>query len=108
MLTSHPLRNPVHNALVPCTARDGSIIGNRYGAEVANPTASPSESSIQSAATQLSIIADGVGQYRARVAELAQPFVGTTRDDLVTAIHEAERQLRNAERGLIRAARIAR
>jgi hypothetical protein len=55
----------------------------------------------------LAIIADSIGQYRSRVADLAQPFVGTTRDDLVTAIHEAERQLRNAERGLIRAARIA-
>ena len=55
----------------------------------------------------LAIIADSIGQYRTRVADLAQPFVGTTRDDLVTAIHEAERQLRNAERGLIRAARIA-
>ena len=72
-----------------------------------NPTASPSESSIQSAATQLAIIADSIGQYRERVADLASPFIGTTRDDLVTAIHEAERQLRNAERGLIRAARIA-
>ena len=81
---------------------------DRYGADVANPTASPSDDSIQSAATQLAIIADGVAQYRTRVADLAQPFVGTTRDDLVTAIHEAERQLRNAERGLIRAARIAR
>ena len=75
---------------------------------MAKPTASPSDDSIQSAATQLAIIADGVAQYRTRVADLAQPFVGTTRDDLVTAIHEAERQLRNAERGLIRAARIAR
>ena len=74
---------------------------------VGNSTASPSEASIQSAATQLAIIADSIGQYRVRVADLATPFVGTTRDDLVTAIHEAERQLRNAERGLLRAARIA-
>ncbi len=85
---------------------------DRYGAGVGNPAASssqssPSDSSIQSAAAQLAIIADSIGQYRVRVADLAQPFVGTTRDDLVTAIHEAERQLRNAERGLIRAARIA-
>jgi cob(I)alamin adenosyltransferase len=72
-----------------------------------HPSVTPSESSIQSAAAQLAIIADSIGQYRTRVADLAQPFVGTTRDDLVTAIHEAERQLRNAERGLIRAARIA-
>jgi len=54
------------------------------------------------------VIADNIGDYRSRMADLATPFVGTTRDDLVTAIHEAERQLRNAERGLIRAARTAR
>jgi cob(I)alamin adenosyltransferase len=77
------------------------------GNPTASPSESPSESSIQSAGTQLAIIADSIGQYRARVADLANPFVGTTRDDLVTAIHEAERQLRNAERGLIRAARLA-
>ena len=35
-------------------------------------TIAPS-SSIQSAATQLAIIADSIGQYRARVADLAQP-----------------------------------
>jgi cob(I)alamin adenosyltransferase len=76
--------------------------------DMGTPSMTPSDSSIQSAATQLAIMADSIGQYRVRVADLAQPFVGTTRDDLVTAIHEAERQLRNAERGLTRAARIAR
>ena len=68
----------------------------------------PSDAAIESAATELAVIADNIGDYRSRVADLATPFVGTTRDDLVTAIHEAERQLRNAERGLIRAARTAR
>ncbi len=68
----------------------------------------PSDAAISSAAAELAIIADSISQYRTRVADLAVPFVGTTRDDLVTAIHEAERQLRSAERGLIRAARIAR
>ncbi|MET0663440.1 MAG: hypothetical protein ABWZ42_09940 [Ilumatobacteraceae bacterium] len=68
----------------------------------------PSAAAIESTATELAVIADSIGDYRARVAGLATPFVGTTRDDLVTAIHEAERQLRNAERGLIRAARAAR
>ncbi len=70
--------------------------------------AQPSDAAIQSAATELAVIADSISDYRSRVADLATPFVGTTRDDLVTAIHEAERQLRNAERGLIRAARTAR
>ena len=70
--------------------------------------AQPSDAAIQSAATELAVIVDSISDYRSRVADLATPFVGTTRDDLVTAIHEAERQLRNAERGLIRAARTAR
>jgi cob(I)alamin adenosyltransferase len=71
------------------------------------PSGSPSAAAVVSAGTQLAIIADNVEQYRNRVADLATPFVGTTRDDLVTAIHEAERQLRNAERSLTRAARLA-
>ncbi len=68
----------------------------------------PSDAAIESAANELAVIADTISDYRSRVADLATPFVGTTRDDLVTAIHEAERQLRNAERGLIRATRTAR
>jgi cob(I)alamin adenosyltransferase len=71
------------------------------------PSGSPPAAAVVSAGTQLAIIADNVEQYRNRVADLATPFVGTTRDDLVTAIHEAERQLRNAERSLTRAARLA-
>ena len=64
--------------------------------------------SAESTAVELSTIADNVGRFRRRVADLAEPFVGSERDDLVTAIHEAERQLRNAERTLLRAARTAR
>jgi hypothetical protein len=63
--------------------------------------------STESTAAELAAIADNVAQYRRRVAGLAEPFIGTERDDLVTAIHEAERQLRNAERCLIRALRTA-
>jgi hypothetical protein len=63
--------------------------------------------STESTAAELAAIADNVAQYRSRVAGLAEPFIGTERDDLVTAIHEAERQLRNAERCLIRALRTA-
>ncbi|TFH21053.1 MAG: hypothetical protein E4H05_00955 [Acidimicrobiales bacterium] len=62
--------------------------------------------STESTAAELAAIADNVAQYRSRVANLAEPFVGTERDDVVTAIHEAERQLRNAERTLIRALRV--
>ncbi len=63
--------------------------------------------SAESTATQLATFADTLADYRRRVADLAEPFVGSERDDLVTAIHEAERQLRNAERSLVRAARAA-
>jgi cob(I)alamin adenosyltransferase len=63
--------------------------------------------SSDSTASQLATFADAVGDYRSRVADLAEPFIGSDRDDLVAAIHEAERQLRNAERALIRAARAA-
>lgn len=61
--------------------------------------------STESTAAELAAIADNVAQYRARVADLAEPWIGTERDDVVTAIHEAERQLRNAERTLVRALR---
>jgi len=63
--------------------------------------------STESVAAELAAIADNVAQYRSRVATLAEPFVNTERDDLVTAIHEAERQLRNAERCLNRAIKTA-
>lgn len=59
--------------------------------------------STESTAAELSAIADNVAQFRSRVAGLAEPWIGTDRDDVVAAIHEAERQLRNAERTLTRA-----
>ena len=59
--------------------------------------------STESTAAELSAIADNVAQYRSRVAGLAEPWIGTDRDDVVAAIHEAERQLRTAERTLNRA-----
>jgi hypothetical protein len=67
----------------------------------------PVSPSAESTATQLATFADTLADYRRRVADLAEPFVGSERDDLVVAIHEAERQLRSAERSLIRAARAA-
>ena len=62
--------------------------------------------SVESTAAELAAIADNVAQYRERVAALAEPWLTTDRDDIVTAVHEAERQLRNAERTLIRALRV--
>jgi cob(I)alamin adenosyltransferase len=63
--------------------------------------------SAESTAAELAAILDNVAQYRSRVAGLAEVWVGTDREDLVSAIHEAERQLRNAERTLVRALRVA-
>jgi hypothetical protein len=63
--------------------------------------------SVDSTTSELATIADNIGQYRARVAALAEHHVGTERDDFVSAIHEAERQLRSAERGLARAIKSA-
>jgi hypothetical protein len=59
--------------------------------------------STESTAAELAAIADNVAQYRNRVAGLAERWVGTDRDDIAAAVHEAERQLRNAERTLNRA-----
>ena len=74
-------------------------MGSGYRARVAT--------SVESTTAELATIADNVAGYRSRVAGLAEPFVGGDREDLVTAIHEAERQLRNAERSLIRAIKTA-
>ena len=63
--------------------------------------------STESTTTELATIADNIGQYRARVASLADLHLGTDRDDFVNAMHEAERQLRMAERGLARAIKTA-
>jgi hypothetical protein len=63
--------------------------------------------SAESTAAELAAITDNVAQYRSRVADLAEPWIGTDREDLVAAIHEAERQLRSAERTLLRALRVA-
>lgn len=63
--------------------------------------------STESTAAELVTIADNIGEYRARVAALAEAHLGTDRDDFVGAIHEAERQIRVAERGLRRAIKSA-
>lgn len=63
--------------------------------------------STESTAHELATIADNIAEYRGRIAALADRHIGTERDDFVAAIHEAERQLRSAERGIVRAVRAA-
>jgi hypothetical protein len=58
-------------------------------------------------AAELSAAAEVIGRYRRRVGELARPYLGTERDDLVSAIYEAERALQTAERTIQRALRVA-
>jgi ABC-type transporter Mla subunit MlaD len=67
---------------------------------------------VASTGVELAVIADNVERLRARVADLAEPYrsasttAGSGRDDIVTAIDEAERQLRSARRTLERAVRV--
>jgi hypothetical protein len=56
-------------------------------------------------AAELDVIADTIERQRERVGELAHPFLGTEREDIVTTVHEAERQLLMASRALRRALR---
>lgn len=70
---------------------------------------------IETIAAELSSIADSLGNHRSRVAALAEglasggePGDGSVREDLVTAIYEAERSLIGAERLVRRAVRTAR
>ena len=57
----------------------------------------------RTALVELQVIADGVERHRERVASIAEPFLGTEREDVVTTVHEAERQLLLASRALRRA-----
>lgn len=56
-----------------------------------------------STSAELHVIADTVDRQRERVAAIAEPFLGTDREDVVAMIHEAERQLNIATRALRRA-----
>lgn len=56
-------------------------------------------------AAELDVIADTVERQRERVADLVHPFLGTDREDVVSTVHEAERQLLMASRALRRALR---
>lgn len=63
---------------------------------------------VSATAAELSAAAEAVAAYQRRVGDLVHPHLGTERDDLVTAIYEAERSLRTAERMLQRAVKLAR
>jgi hypothetical protein len=56
-----------------------------------------------SAAAELAVMADTIERHRERVSALVNPFLGTEREDVVSSIHEAERQLLIAARALRRA-----
>lgn len=56
-----------------------------------------------STAAELHVIADTIDRQRDRVAAAAEPFLGTEREDVITTLHEAERQLQIAVRALRRA-----
>jgi hypothetical protein len=62
-----------------------------------------SSSNPASAAAELHVITDTVERQRERVAAVAEPFLGTEREDIVAAVVEAERQLLIATRALRRA-----
>ena len=59
-------------------------------------------------AAEVSAIADGIDMYRGRVATLVEPLAGTTEEDLIAALHEAERALRNAHRAMRQAVKLSR
>jgi hypothetical protein len=61
-----------------------------------------------STAAELAALAESVGRARDRVAALAEPYLGTEREDVVSTVYEAERQLAGAERTIRRALRLLR
>lgn len=55
------------------------------------------------ALAELSVVADLIERHQQQVSAIAEPFLGTEREDVVAMIHEAERQLVIASRTLRRA-----
>lgn len=62
-----------------------------------------SNKDLSTIAAELAVMAEGTARYQERVAELRSGNLGEQHDDLVAAIHEAERALRTAQRALMRA-----
>jgi hypothetical protein len=54
----------------------------------------------------LGSMANALDEIQARIAAIADGFDGEDRDDLLAALHEAERQVRSAGRELQRARRL--
>jgi hypothetical protein len=61
-----------------------------------------------SSSAEISVIADGINMYRARVSGLAEPLIGSPKEDLLATLYEAERALRNAHRAMQRAMKLCR
>lgn len=71
-----------------------------------------SSADLSSIAAELAVIADAVDRYGQRITDLVQRDLPRNdpdgrHDDLLSALHEAERSLRVAHRGLTRAQRLA-
>jgi hypothetical protein len=62
-----------------------------------------SEPDPASAAAELHVIADTIERQRERVAGIAEPYLSTEREDVVSTVLEAERQLLIATRAVRRA-----
>jgi len=60
---------------------------------------------IASTAAELAAITDAIDRSRQRMADLARPYLGSERDDILTAIYEVERTLLATQRALKRASR---
>lgn len=56
-----------------------------------------------STVAELHVIADLIERQRDRVGGLAEPYLGSDRQDAIAALHEAERQLLMSSRALRRA-----
>jgi hypothetical protein len=54
----------------------------------------------------LGSMANALDEIQSRIAAIADGFDGKDRDDLLAALHEAERQVRSAGRELQRARRL--
>lgn len=62
---------------------------------------------LSSISAELAVMAEGTNRYFERVRDLGSVDLGEHHEDLLGAIHEAERSLRTAHRALLRAGRIA-
>jgi 3-oxoacyl-[acyl-carrier-protein] synthase III len=57
-------------------------------------------------AAELGALVETLRRTRDRVTGIAEPYLGSEREDLVAALYEAERHVRAAERALDRALKL--